>query len=217
MKAVASTGELDPGIVQDNRTQHRGYKLPHADNVPYHDIARVALALQSVDGDIHALLQGLAGKIGQSELDALETKLLGGAGPAIDTLKELSALISANDTDIAAFTAALSAKVDKARLPAEIDAAFGGNSSWRETNTGPRGARGERGIAGAKGDKGDKGDIGPRGAKGDRGPIGPHGSTAGLVQDVRRTTSGGWFGNVIWQKQVNGSWITFYTEPSNYD
>jgi len=223
----------EPGIVQDNQTQYRGYKLPHAKNVPYYDIARVALALQKVDGDIHALLQGLLGKIGQNELDELEAKLLGGAGPAIDTLKELSALIDANDTDIAAFTTALSRKADKSQLAAQIDAALG-HRSWREANTGPRGAKGDRGVAGAKGDKGNKGDkgdtglrgltgekgdrgaTGQTGAKGDRGATGPHGSTAGLVQDVRRTTQG-WFGPAVWQKQVNGSWVTFYTEPSNYD
>ncbi len=100
---------MPQGIVHDNSTSERGYKLPHPDNVPHSDIQRLVEALDAIDSDVASLLLALTQKVGPDALVALKNEKLGGAGPAIDTLRELA---DKDAADVAGLTALIGGKAN---------------------------------------------------------------------------------------------------------
>lgn len=92
-------------MATDTRTTNRNYQLPYPSNLLAEDVVRLREALIAVDVDVNGLLDGLATKLTQAQVQVLignaVDALVAGAPGALDTLQELAAALN-NDADFAA-------------------------------------------------------------------------------------------------------------------
>jgi hypothetical protein len=106
-------------MATDTRTTNRSYALPYPSNLLAEDVVRLREALLAIDVDIDAILDGLALRPNQTQVDAQISAaiqqavdgLISGAPGALDTLNELAAALGDDANFATTVTNALAARL----------------------------------------------------------------------------------------------------------